>query len=415
MGEEKYFLLLGFFLIILFISFLQIKRVKEREGYFLASRNLNFLLIFFTILSTSIGSSSTILLFSLISKYGFYGCFLEIGGAIGLIFLGLFFSKALMETRAYTLPEVIGMKYGKNVRFLSSILVIISEILWLSLIFKALQTIIFFHQIIFIILIFSFILSISIGGQWAIAKTDIFYALLIFLSFLFVFLFKNNLSNQNLTFEEIELPLLFTLFFSTFLPHLAGSDIWAKVLSSKDEKNAKEGILMAGVGKFFWAILIFLIVKKFKIMPDGDNTILNFVFSFPKFFSFILILGILSALLSSANSLLLTASTVLSNDLLPKFKKIKIFTLALGILSFSIAFLSPDILFLFKKSYGFFAISLSIPAILSLTKYKISEKTLIIFMIFLGMLTIFIPFHICLLTAILFYGINYILIFKLKE
>jgi len=415
LGKENFTFYLIFFFVVFFISLLQIKKAKRKEGYFLANRNLNFLLTFFTILSTSIGSSSTILLFYLISKYGFYGCFLEAGGAIGLIFLGFFFSKSLRETKAFTLPEIIGLRYGKNVRFLCSILVIISEVLWLSLIFKALQTIIFFNPFIFYILLLSFILSISIGGQWAIAKTDIFYGILIFFSFLFVYFLKNNLLNQNFSFEKMELSFAFTLFFSTFLPHLAGSDIWAKVLSSRDEKSAKAGILMAGGGKFFWAILIFLIVKKFKIIPDGDNTILNFIFSFPKLLSFLLILGLLSALLSSANSLLLTASTVFSNDLFPKFKKIKVFTFILGILSFTIALFSPDILFLFKKSYGFFSISLSIPAILSLINYKISEKILIIFMIILGTLTFFIPFNIILLTAIVFYGINYLLNFKLKE
>ncbi|MEJ5167211.1 MAG: hypothetical protein WHV67_09320, partial [Thermoanaerobaculia bacterium] len=111
----------------------------------------------------------------------------------------------------------------------------------------------------------------------------------------------------------------------------------------------------------------------------------------------------------------LTATTVLSNDLIPKFKKIKILTFLLGIISFSIAFYSPDILFLFKKSYGFFSISLSIPAILSLTGYKINEYLLIIFMFLSGFLALFFPFPFALLISLIFYVINFVLKFKKEE
>lgn len=412
MGEEKLLLIFIFFLIILFISVLQIKKVKEREGYFLAGRNLNYFFIFFTILSTSIGSSSTILLFNLISKYGFSGVFLEIGGGLGLIILGLFFSKKLRKTNSFSLPEVLGLKFGKNVRILSSLFVIVAEILWLSLIFKAIQTIVSFEQEILYLLILSFILSISLGGQWAIAKTDVFYGFLIFLSFLLAYFSGNFKSSEVHFYEKMNLGLLMVLFISTFLPHLAGSDIWGKLLSARDEKNARIGTFLAGIGKIFWGFLIYLIVKKFNVLPQGDNTILNFTFSFPKILTFILILGILSALLSSANSLLLTASTVFSNDFLPKFKGRKLLTFILGILSFFMAFFSPDILSLFKKSYGFFSITLSIPAILGLLEFKIEEKNLIILMSLSAIFSLFFPFLPALLISILFYAINFSLKFK---
>lgn len=388
---------------------MQIKKVKEKEGYFLAERNLNFFYIFFTILSTSIGSSSTLLLFNLISRYGFKGIFLEIGGGAGLLILGLFFSKKLRKTNSFSLPEVLGQKFGKNVRIFTSFLVIIAEILWLSLIFKALQTIVAFNLGILYLLILAFIFSVSLGGQWAIAKTDVFYGFFIFISFIISYFLKIPGQKLTIFYEKMDFGLLLTLSLSTFLPHLAGSDIWGKVLSSKDEKSAKFGLIFSALGKFFWGFLIFFLAKKFCIQNDGDNTLLNFIFSFPKIFSFILILGLLSALLSSANSLLLTASTVLSNDLFPKFKKRKTLTFLLGIFSFSMAFISPDILFLFKKSYGFFSITLSIPAILSLLNYKTPEKNLIILMIFSALFSIFLPFVYALLTSILFYAINFAL------
>ncbi|MEJ5165680.1 MAG: hypothetical protein WHV67_01480, partial [Thermoanaerobaculia bacterium] len=293
MGEEKFTLILLFFGIIFFISLLQAKKVKKKEGYFLAERNLSYLYIFFTVLSTSIGSSSTILLFNLISKYGFGGVFLEIGGAFGLIILGLFFSKKLRGTNCFSLPQILGLKYGKRVRIFSSFFVIIAEILWLSLIFKALQTIGSFNPALFYFLILSFILSISLGGQWAIAKTDVFYSFLIFFSFLLTYFFGNLKLEGFINFERMDQGLLLSLFFSTFLPHLAGSDIWSKVLSSKDEREAKTGLIFAGLGKFFWGFLIFLIIKKFSFPNNGDDTLLNFIFSFPKIFSFLLILGLL--------------------------------------------------------------------------------------------------------------------------
>lgn len=405
MGQEKSYFFLAYLLLILIISLLQIKKVKEKEGYYLAGRNLNFILLFFTIISTSIGSSSTILLFFLISKYGFLGTFAELGGGVGLIFLGFFFAKKIRKTDSFTLPQILGLKFGERVRIFSSFLVVIAEILWLSLIFKALQIIVSFNPFVLYALFFSFILSISIGGQWALAFTDLFYGLIIFTGFLFSYFLGNFEMSKAIFFEKMDISFLLFLFISTCLPHIAGSDIWGKVLSSKDEKNAKIGTIISGIGKIFWAFLIFLIISKFKVLADGDNTILNFIFSFPKTLNFILILSLLSALLSSANSLLLTASTTFSNDLLKNFKRRKLLTLILGFLSFTFAYISPDILFLFKKSYSFFSISLSIPAILSLFNFKVKENYLIGLMLFSGIISLILPFIFALLISILFYAI----------
>lgn len=415
MGQEKSYFFLAYLLLILIISFLQIKKVKRKEGYYLASRNLNFILLFFTIISTSIGSSSTILLFFLISKYGFFGTFSELGGGIGLIFLGLLFAKKIRKTGAFTLPQILGLKFGERVRFFSSFFVVIAEILWLSLIFKALQIIVSFNPLVLYPLILSFILSISIGGQWALALTDVFYGLIIFFGFFFSYFFGNFEMNNAISFEKMDISFLLFLFISTLLPHIAGPDIWGKVLSSKDEKNAKIGTILSGIGKIFWALLIFLLISKFKVLPAADNTILNFIFSFSKVLSFILFLSLISALLSSANSLLLTASTTFSNDLLKNFKKRKLLTLILGFLSFTFAFLSPDILFLFKKSYSFFSISLSIPAILSFFNFKVKENHLIGLMLFSGVAALSLPFVYALLISIFFYVIIFFLYYKRKE
>ncbi len=409
MGSEKPLYFLGYILLILIISLLQLKRTKERENYFLAGRKLNSILIFFTILSTSIGSSSTILLFFLVSKYGFWGTFLELGGGFGLLVLGIFFARKIRETGSFTLPQILGLKFGEKVRIFSSFFVIIAEILWLSLIFKALQTIVSFNPFILYPLIFSFILSISIGGQWALALTDLFYGLIIFFGFFISYFFNIPIRESSLTFEKIEPTFLIFLFLSTFLPHIAGSDIWGKILSSKDKSSAKLGTIMAGFGKIFWAILIFLIILKFKIKPDGDNTILNYVFSFSKPLGFILILSLFSALLSSANSLLLTASTIFSNDIIKNFKNKKTLTLILGLISFGFAHFSPDILFIFKKSYSFFSISLSIPAILSLFNFKMKENILIGLIFISGILAIILPFLYAFLISILLYFILFLL------
>lgn len=373
MGKEKFLIFFLFLIFIILLSLFKIKKTKEKEDYFLAGRNLNFLFLFFTILSTSIGSSSTILLFYLTSKYGILGLSLEIGGGLGLIVLGIFFSKRLKSSNAFSLPEFLGQSFGKKIRFLISILVLISEILWLSLIFKAIQTIIFFEILFFHFLILIFIFLISISGLWGIAFTDIFYCLLIFLSFLSSYLFNYFKINNEIFFEKINLKLLFFLFFSTFLTHLAGSDIWGKVFASKSARDAKIGTVLAGLGKIFWAILIFLIVLKFKPTPEGDKTLLSFSIFLPKFYFFLILLGILSALLSSANSLLITASTVLSNDIFPAFKKRKTFTFFLGLIAFFISILSPDLLFLFKRSYGFFALTISVPSIIALLTFELKK------------------------------------------
>src|SRR5262245_38156756 len=151
---------------------------RSEESYFVADRSLNTFWGFLGLSSLTTGGSTTIVLAALVSAHGISGLWLDLAGAIGLLALGLFLARRIRREAAVTLPEIIGRYYGAGARLAAAILVLVSEIVWFALLIEATQAV--------LTAAFGlspnaaiagstavFVLYTSLGGQFALARTDL--------------------------------------------------------------------------------------------------------------------------------------------------------------------------------------------------------------------------------------------------
>ena len=106
-------------------------------------------------------------------------------------------------------------------------------------------------------------------------------------------------------------------------------------------------------------------VTRFALPSAGDKTLPALFGMLPPWAAALPMLSLLSALFSAGNSVLLTAATTLQNDLWPALKARRLLTLGLGAAGAFLAWTAPSLLALFTRSYGFFAVAVSVPALLS--------------------------------------------------
>jgi len=177
--------------------------------------------------------------------------------------------------------------------------------------------------------------------------------------------------NKNIGFMGVA-----SIFLMMFLPHIVGPDIYSKLLSAKDEKTAKFGAIFSGIFKLIFAIAIGLIAISALIIHPGLTNpyvaIPTAVFSLSPLLAGVILAAFVSVMLSSADSCLLSAGTIISIDI---FKKKNINLSRLGILIIGIgalilALYLNDILKTLQLAYTIFTAGLTLPILFGFYKEK---------------------------------------------
>jgi SSS family solute:Na+ symporter len=379
--------------ILILIGFICSKFIKSYNDFFLANRSIGWLALTATITATTVGGSATIVAGGRIYAQGLPALWYDIGGGFGLIILGLFLASKVRKTGLITLPDITGSFFDDKVRFLSAILVIITEIAWVSLLIQAAGMILSVtvnidYTVILFIITIGFILYTILGGQYAVIYTDFiqFFIMIIGICLIatpLIFLEAlpniNQLSVISLSFpinQEIGIITAGSIFFMMFMPHIVGPDIYSKLLSSKDEKIAKKGAILSGIFKLVFALSIAIIALCAIILyPNLSNPYLAIptaVMNLSPFLSGIILASFLSVMISSADSCLLSSGTILSVDI---FKKKNINISRLGILfvgfgAFFLAIFLGDILKTLQLAYTVFTAGLTLPILFGFYRKK---------------------------------------------
>jgi solute:Na+ symporter, SSS family len=402
-------IIICYIIILIFIGVFSKKKIINSTGFFLADRSLKTFPLLSTLTATAIGGSATIVAGGRIYAHGLPALTYDLAGGFGLIVLGLFIAKKVRKTGLYTLPDITGSLFDNNVRFVSAILVIITEIAWVSLLIQACSLVLSVaipidYTWILIIITIGFILYTMLGGQYAVVYTDMIQFVVMVIGICFIaapLLFYeaipniSQLSSTTLSFpvnEHIGLISATSIFFMMFLPHIVGPDIYSKILSAKDEKIAKKSAIYSGVFKLIFAIAIAIIALSAIILhPDLSNpyvAIPTAVFNLSPFIAGFILAAFISVMLSSADSCLLSVGTIISNDILKnkdiKITRVGIFLVGIGALV--LALYLNDILKTLELAYTIFTAGLTIPILFGFYKEKthVTSKGAFIGLIFGG-------------------------------
>jgi len=370
------------------------KKVKTSKSFFLANRSLGVFALTATITATVVGGSATIATAKLIYLYGLPSLWLDVGASIGLIILGLTLAKLVRKTGLFTLSEITGQLFDNRVRYAAAVLIIITQIAWISLLIQGAGAIIAIllpvdYYLILTSITLIFILYTILGGQFAVVYTDIIQFLIMVIGVCAIaapLLFLKavpslDASTINLSFPTNNyigvLPAM-SYFFMMLMPHIVGPDIYSKLLSAKDGKTARKGAIFSGVFRIIFAISIAVIaISAIVIAPGFDSN--NAVFAMPTAISTLhplisgpILAAFISVMLSSADSVLISAGTILTVDLFRKKNILisRIGIITIGVFALLLALYLNDIIETLKLAYTVFTAGLTLPIIFGFYKSK---------------------------------------------
>ncbi len=330
-----------YFVVMVTIGIVSRKSVKGVDGFFVAGRSGSTLWIAGSLVATIVGGSATIGVAGLGFTRGLTGAWWLLVGSIGLVILGLFLAGKVRRFAIYTLPGLVEKQYGKSVAMAASVLIIIA---WLGVISGQIvatgKILGAFGNPILWMVIFTmvFVSYTALSGQYADIRTDLVQAGVIFVGILVcVAVLLPQLSGLTglksaLPTQYFSFPLSSKFTMLDFVGYLilvgllyvVGPDMYSRILSAKDERTARASVLWAalfiipiafaaaiiGMG----AAVLFPKISAEQAFPMVVQSVLSPVVGG------VVLAGLVAATMSSADSCLLSASTILTVDVIKKYK-----------------------------------------------------------------------------------------------
>ncbi len=336
-------IIIVYFLGVVAIGVVSRKKASGVDNFFVAGRKGSSFFITGSLLATIIGGSATVGMAGLGFTQGLTGACWLLAGSIGLVILGIFFAKKVREFGLYTLPELVQKQYDGRVALASSLLIVVA---WIGVVAgqvvaagKILSVLGLGGPVLWMV-IFAvvFVVYTALGGQYAVIRTDTLQALIIFAgifgglalvlsnlggwSGLQAFLMPDKFAFPlNSQFDGTDLVILLLL---VGLTYVVGPDMYSRLFCSKDSRSARSSVFWAALLIIPFAFGITLIGMGASalfptISPEqAFPTVIMDVF--PPLISGVVLAALLCAVMSSADTCLLSASTILTVDVVKRFK-----------------------------------------------------------------------------------------------
>lgn len=340
-----------YFAVLIFVGVIAHKKTsKNPQDYFLANRNFGTIILFFTLIATN---------FSAFTFLGFAGNAYKTGfGQFGIMGFGTAFMaitffligrkvwKLGKEKKYITPPELIGDRFNsKTLRILFMIVMVVFTIPYLAV--QAIGAGIIIENVtsnismqtgaIFTILIIS--VYVLIGGMRASGWTDFFQGIIMIISLLIAIVFISinlgGFENANLMAHSAN-PDLFTrpglneyftpgIWFSFMILWVFADPMFPQIFSrfytAKNQDSIKKSMILYPIVVTFlflfpvligvWAHGVGLIVPS----DQADSVLPLMVEKFTPYVVYVFVMiGALAALMSTADSQLLSLSTMISHD-----------------------------------------------------------------------------------------------------
>ncbi|MGB7545915.1 MAG: sodium:solute symporter family protein, partial [Methanothrix sp.] len=344
-----------------------------------------------------IGASATLGMAGLGFGSGLPGAWWMLSGTAGMLLLAVFFAEKVRSTGCYTLPELVGRFYGQRARIAAAMLVVIS---WIGVIAvqivasgKILGAVFGGDETIFMAVCTAvFVLYTVHGGQGSVIRTDLVQLMIILAGM--IILFSRGL-------EAVGPGLLLDQSFPTSdqmggwdvlamlavvgSAYLVGPDMYSRLLSAHSPKEAKASAAIAA---------LILIPLAFLITSLGVFARSLYPAASPEQAIPLLLTGLLSpaaeglvaaallaAFMSSADTSLMTATSILTMDIYRKASPgssqemlmavSRLSVLIIGILALALAISMPGIIKTLMIAYTVFTGGLLLPVVAGFFKDRL--------------------------------------------
>ena len=326
-----------YFVGLLLIGWFSAKKNKNSEDFFVAGRSLNKWTAANTMAATAIGSGTTIGVCTMAYNAGISAAWILIGYSLGFVLIALLIGKKIYRLDALTLTDVIGSHYNDTVRNLTTLLVLISyvgiacaQFVALGNIMSVLLGIPFKTAVIVcgvVVIIYT-----TLGGLSALSQTDSYQLIINLIGVMVILPLLGFRATHGFTDIVAALPESFfsmgsygaaaTLgFFSWIIPQaFLSQELWVRIFACKNEKLAVQSTMIASVGIYLpYAVSVVsvgLIAATLAPGLEGDAVLPTLITTLGNpIIQGILLAGLIAAVMSCADSVLLVSSSNLVHDL----------------------------------------------------------------------------------------------------
>lgn len=378
---------------------------RGADNFFVMGRKGTSLFITGSLVATAIGASATVGMAGLGFSQGLTGAWWLLVGSIGLLVLGLFFAKRVRQFGFYTLPELVEKQYDVRVAVAASILIVVA---WVGIIAaqimaagKILGILGIGSPVLWMILFtIVFVTYTILGGQFSVIRTDFLQTLIIFVG---IFLGLALLMSRIGGFEGLRLSLppdrfafpvstkfgginLITMLLLVGLTYVVGPDMYSRLFCARDAKTAQASALWSALFIIPFAFGITLIGMGASVLfpqLSSSEQALPMVVKevLPPVAGGIVLAALLSAVMSSADTCLLSASTIFSVDIVKRFRpslsQEKTLALSrwgilvLGVISLGVALILKGVISALLFAYTIYTCGLILPVIFGFYKDKL--------------------------------------------
>ncbi|MCB0712432.1 MAG: sodium:solute symporter family protein [Ignavibacteriae bacterium] len=405
-----------YFALILIKGLRHSKDINTSDDFLVAGRNIGWFTLLCTMGATIVGGGYSIGAIGKTYELGIAMVIISAGGYLQLVFSGLFVAPKFREANLYTVAGYFGHRFDERSRFLSFILSLIFSIGVLGAQMVAFGKIIttmipelpyFWGVAIGAILVITYSTA---GGLLAVIKTDFYQFLILIAGFtLTVILCIPELSSQPEPLTKLIPSDFFTLeggkgwgfmismFFAFLLGETFAPGYATRFCVGKDIHQTKKGI--AGSGFFlmlFFPAVIFLIALYARLsFPNIDpemalpSTIIRLN---NPIVGGIIIAALMSAVMSSADSILNSATAIFTKDLWEHYlvkrtsdrteglRIARWSSILLGLAGLVLALVIPDVIDLLLLTYNLWAPGIILPVIVGVfTKLRSKRQNILIF------------------------------------
>jgi SSS family solute:Na+ symporter len=384
-----------YFLGILSVGLISYFRIKSPADYYVAGKNAGFTAVAGSLLATILGGSAILGTIELSWSKGWPAVWFLFSAALGLIAL-VPLSKYVKRFGNYTLPEMLGTFYGKKAEIISAVIIpvawtgiVAAQIIATAKILNELGIVSYNQGVILGGSVF-IIYTLS-GGQVSILKTDRIQAVLIIVGLATLVVFSLNKSSVvqhptfnvkalfNSTFTLTDLLILILTYSVTFV---VGPDIYSRIFCAKNEKTVKQSIIVVALilipvsFALTWLGLFSQISGSSGITGFAEHLLPDWAFG-------LFIAAILSALMSSADTTLLTSSIILSEltggnlDHNNALKRTRYFIIGIGFISILISIFITSIVQALLFALTIFSGAFVVPVFAGLMRIKVQKQRIV--------------------------------------
>jgi SSS family solute:Na+ symporter len=393
-----------YFLAIIGIGVWSRRRAGSQDGFFVANRKGTLPLITGSLLATAVGGSCTVGMAGLGFGQGLTGAWWLLVGSVGLVILGGFFAKKVRGTALYTLPELAERQYDRRVGLAASILIVIA---WIGVVAGQIVaagkvlSILGTGSVTFWMIVFTavFVIYAILGGQFSIIRTDVFQSAILFAG-IFVALalvFSHVGALEGLKFSlppsyfsfpvspEFNWKMLISLLILVGATYVVGPDIYTRLFCAKEEKTAQVSAFLAAFLFIPLAFAVTLIGMSAKVLypqiaaEQAFPRVIAGVLS--PGLSGLILAALVAALMSSADTCLLSQSVILTEDIFKRFhssldeRKTILLTrlslIVLGLTALGLAIVLEGVISSLLFAYTIFTCGLVVPVIAGFYKERL--------------------------------------------